>query len=74
MVVYKSTSTLCEIYEVSKDFFQRRIQSGEFIVNEHYIKQANTLRWNIQAIERWWRGKDKLSNDLDVIFNRILPD
>ena len=74
MEIYKSTSTLCEIYDVSKDFFQRRIQSGEFIINEHFIKQSNTLRWNIQAVEHWWRGQHEPSHDLDAIFNKILPD
>lgn len=74
MDVYKSTATLCEIYEVSKDFFLRRIQSGEFIANQHFIKQSTTLRWNIQAIEQWWRGKSSFSNEIDDILNRILPD
>lgn len=74
MQIYKSTSTLCEIYEVGRDFFQRRIQSGEFILNEHYVKQANTVRWNFEAIERWWRGSNFSSNEIDDIFNKILPD
>jgi hypothetical protein len=72
--IYKSTSTLCEIYEVGRDFFQRRIQSGEFILNEHFVKQANTIRWDFKAIERWWRGTSLSSNEIDDIFNKILPD
>lgn len=71
---YKSTSTLCEIYEVGRDFFQRRIQSQEFIINEHYIKQANTVRWDFKAIESWWRGSSLSSQEIDDIFNKILPD
>lgn len=74
MQKYKSTSTLCEIYEVGRDFFQRRIQSGEFILNEHYVKQANTIRWDFKAIDRWWRGSVMSSNEKNEIFNRILPD
>ncbi|WP_455756347.1 hypothetical protein [Sulfurimonas sp.] len=71
---YKSTSTLCEIYEVGRDFFQRRIQSEEFILNKHYVKQANTIRWDFEVIERWWRGSDISSNEVDEIFNKILPN
>ncbi len=74
MQIYKSTSAICEIYEVSRDFFQRRIQSGEFIINEHYIKQANTIRWDLSALERWWRGSSFSSSEIDEIFNKILPD
>jgi len=74
MFKYKSTSSLCEIYEVSRDFFQRRIQSGEFIINEHYIKQANTIRWDFQAMEEWWRDSALSSKQIDNIFNKILPD
>lgn len=74
MQEYKSTSTLCEIYEVSRDFFQRRIQSGEFILNKHFIKQANTIRWDFKAIEIWWRGSNLSSNEIEIIFNKILPD
>ena len=72
--MYKSTSTLCEIYEVSKDFFQRRMKSGEFIINKHYIKQSNTVRWNFEVIEKWWRGSSLSSKEMDDIFNKILPD
>ena len=71
---YKSTSNLCEIYEVGRDFFQRRIQSGVFVINEHYIKQSNTIRWDFKAIEKWWRGSSLSSNEVDDIFNKILPD
>ena len=74
MYKYKSTSTICEIYEVGRDFFQRRIQSQEFILNEHYIKQANTIRWDFQAIESWWRGSSLSSKEIDDILNKILPD
>ncbi len=72
--MYKSTSAICEIYEVSRDFFQRRIQSGEFIINEHYVKQANTIRWDFNALERWWRSSSFSSSEIDEIFNKILPD
>ncbi|OHD97109.1 MAG: hypothetical protein A3E21_07225 [Sulfurimonas sp. RIFCSPHIGHO2_12_FULL_36_9] len=74
MQMYKSTSAICEIYEVSRDFFQRRIQSREFIINEHYIKQANTIRWDFNALERWWRSSSFSSSEIDEIFNKILPD
>ena len=71
---YKSTSNLCEIYDLGRDFFQRRIQSGIFVLNEHYIKQANTIRWDLKAVEKWWRGSTLSSNERDDIFNKILPD
>jgi hypothetical protein len=62
------------VYVVGREFFQRRIQSGEFIINEHYVKQANTIRWDFGAIERWWRGSEYSYNEIDEIFNKILPD
>jgi len=74
MYSYISTTNLCEIYDVSRDFFQRRIQSGIFVINEHYIKQANTIRWDFKAVEKWWRGSTLSSNEIDDIFNKILPD
>ena len=74
MYSYISTTNLCEIYDVSRDFFQRRIQSGTFVINEHYIKQANTIRWDFKAVEKWWRGSTLSSNEIDDIFNKILPD
>jgi len=40
----------------------------------HYIKQANTIRWDFKAIENWWRGSNFSSNEIDDIFNKILPD
>jgi len=70
---YLSTTNLCEIYDVSRDFFQRRIQNGEFIINEHFVKQSNTIRWDYSAIEKWWRGSDFSSSEIDNIFNKILP-
>lgn len=72
--IYKSTSSMCEIYGVHRDFFHRRIQSGEFIINEHYIQQSNTIRWDFEAIEKWWRGSLLSSKEMDDIFNKILPD
>ena len=74
MKIYKSTSTLCEIYEVGRDFFLRRIQDGEFVINEHFVKRSNTIRWDFEAIEKWWKGSSLSSEQIDEIFNKILPD
>ncbi len=71
---YISTTNICEIYDVSRDFFQRRIQSGVFIKNEHYIKKSNTIRWDLKAVERWWRGANMSSYEYEDILNKILPN
>lgn len=71
MKQYASTKTLCEIYEVGKEFFTRRIDK-EFFLNEHFIKKSNTLRWDAEAIEQWWRGSSATDTQTEDILNRIL--
>lgn len=68
---YVSTKTLCEIYEVGKEFFTRRM-GEEFFLNEHFIKKSNTLRWDAEAIESWWKGTSTVDAETDDILNRVL--
>lgn len=75
---YLSTSNLCEIYGVTKEYFLRRKKKGEFIKNIHYIQKSNTLRWNKQAIENWWFGiikKAELKDEtVNNVLNKIIPN
>ena len=71
--MFVSTATLTEQYEVSKDFFLRRKESGEFIVNVHYIQKGNTLRWDFEKVKAWWRGEDIPTASVDSILNKVLP-
>ena len=69
---YVSTATLCEIYEVEAMFFLRRRKDGKFFENIHFIQQANTLRWDLQLMEAWWRDDNSTASDVDEILNRVL--
>lgn len=71
MKQYVSIKTLCETYEVGKEFFTRRINE-DFFLNEHFIKKSNTVRWDLEAIEQWWRGSCATDKETDDILNRIL--
>ena len=68
---YVKLATLCEIYEVHKDFFLRR--KDEFIQNIHYIKKDKTIRWNLREVQNWWEGSTLTEEEKDSIFNKILP-
>ena len=72
MKKYVSTTSLCEVYDLEKDFFSRRIKSGVFILNEHFIKRDTTIRWDINAIEEWWRGSSTPNQEIDDILSRVL--
>jgi len=71
--VYLSTSKLCEIYDVTKEYFLRKKAKNIFIKNTHYIENAKTLRWDIQEVENWWRDPKKSSKSIDDILNKIIP-
>ena len=70
---YLSTSKLCEIYDVTKEFFLRKKNDGTFTLNTHYIQKSHFIRWDIKEIENWFRGEIEPSNDLDDILNKIIP-
>lgn len=70
---FVSTETLCNQYEVEKDFFLRRKKSEEFIKNIHYVQKGNTLRWDFERIKSWWKGEDLNMKKVDSILNKIIP-
>lgn len=72
MKKYVSTSSLCESYDLGKEFFTRRIDSGVFIQNIHFIKKDTTTRWDIEAIEIWWRGTPIYTQETEDILSRVL--
>lgn len=75
MKQFKSTSTLCETYDLSPEYFTRRIKSGEFVQDEHYIKKGSLIRWNIEAIEQWFSASPTtLNKDTEDILNRVLQN
>lgn len=69
---YVSTKTLCEHYEVDKDFFLRRKSSGEYKKNFHYVQQGNTLRWDFDKIKAWWRGEDTNIHIVNSVLNKVM--
>lgn len=70
---YKSASSLAEMYDVSKEFFLRRKESGEFILNTHFVCRGNTIRWNLEEIEKWWFGETEPNKQLDDILSKVIP-
>lgn len=73
MKQYASTRTLCEVYDTSKDFFLSKKAKGVFIRNIHFVEASNTIRWNVEAIEKWWFGITESSKETDDILNKIIP-
>jgi len=71
--MFVSTETLCNHYELDKDFFLRRKKSEEFIKNVHYVQKGNTLRWDFERIKAWWMGEDANMKKVDSILNKIIP-
>jgi len=69
---YASTSTICSAYEVDSAFFLRRKKDGVFVENKHYIQQGNTLRWDVEELEAWWRGDDSLQAIKNAILKKVL--
>jgi hypothetical protein len=69
-MIYKSISSLCEIYDVDRQFFERRMKDNIFVLNRHYIKQANTVRFDLDAVQAWWRGEEAINTN--EILNKIL--
>ena len=72
IIKYVSTATLAEYYDVSKEFFLRRKESGEFEKNIHYIQQERTLRWDFDKIKAWWMGNDIPKNSVEGILNKVM--
>lgn len=72
MLKYVSTVTLCEIYDLSDDFFMRRKDTGEFEQNIHYIQQNRTIRWDLEAIENWWRKEGPINHQVEEILAKVI--
>lgn len=71
---YLSTSKLCEMYDVTKEYFLRKKQDGTFSQNIHYIQKDRLIRWNFQEIENWFKGKIEPSKELDDILSKVIPN
>lgn len=72
MKQYVSTSTLCSVYEVDASFFLRRKHDGIFVEKKHFIQQGNTLRWDFESIENWWRGESSENSMKNKILAKVL--
>lgn len=69
-----STRTLCELYEVSKDFYEARMKDGELQMGVHFVKKSRTIRWNYEIMKEWWNSDSESFNDNETnsILNKIL--
>ena len=71
--MYVSTARLCDMYDVTDDFFMRRKKKHELTKNVHFVQQGNTVRWDLKAIQVWWFGDIKQDKETDDIMARVLP-
>lgn len=74
MKKYVQTKNLCEIFDLSIDYFQKRMNS-EFIKGIHYFipptdsKTKKAVLWNIEALENWIKC-DQIDSDLENLLAR----
>ena len=72
MKKYVQTKNLCEIFDLSVDYFQKRMDK-ELIKGIHYFippttsKTKKAVLWDIEALENWLRG-----NQVDAELENLL--
>lgn len=64
MKKYLSTANIAALYDVSCDFFRNRMETT-FKRGIHFVQHDRScpIRWDIEAIEAWWRGENKSLHD-----------
>ncbi|MCX6050974.1 MAG: hypothetical protein NTZ60_00485 [Campylobacterales bacterium] len=74
MKKYAQTKNLCEIFDLSVDYFQKRMDN-EFINGVHYFippttsKTKKAVLWDIEALENWLRG-NQVDSELENLLGR----
>jgi len=71
---YAQTKNLYEIFDLSVDYFQKRMGS-ELILGIHYFippsnsKTKKAVLWDIEALENWLRG-NQVDSELENLLGR----
>ena len=74
MKKYAQTKNLCEIFDLSVDYFQKRM-NNDFIKGIHYFippttsKTKKAVLWDIEALENWLRG-NQVDSELENLLGR----
>ena len=80
MKKYAQLKTLCEIFDLSEDYFVTRMESEKrpnapfrkgvhFFIPEESSKTKKAILWDIQAVENWIRGHH-VDNELENFLKR----
>ena len=74
MTMFKQTKNLKEIFDLSDDYFTKRMGT-EFIQGIHYVippspsKTKKAILWDINALINWMKG-NHIDNELDELLSR----
>ncbi len=74
MKKYAQTKNLCEIFDLSVDYFQKRMDN-DFVKGVHYFippttsKTKKAVLWDIEALENWLRG-NQVDSELENLLGR----
>lgn len=74
MKKYSQTKNLYEIFDLSVDYFQKRMDN-EFTKGIHYFipptssKTKKAVLWDIEALENWLRG-NQVDSELENLLGR----
>ena len=74
MTMFKQTKNLKEIFDLSDEYFTKRM-GKELIEGIHYVippspsKTKKAILWNIDALVNWMKG-NHIDNELDELLSR----
>lgn len=73
MLTFKQTKNLKEIFDLSDDYFTKRMGT-EFIQDIHYVippsasKTKKAILWDINALINWMKG-NRVDSELDELLS-----
>lgn len=74
MIVFKQTKNLKEIFDLSDDYFTKRM-GKELLEGIHYVippsssKTKKAILWDISALVNWMKG-NYIDNELNELLSR----
>jgi len=74
MIIFKQTKNLKEIFDLSDDYFTKRM-GKELVEGIHYVvppspsKTKKAILWDINALLNWMKG-NRVDTELDELLSR----
>ena len=69
--MYVKVSKAADFFDLSPDYFKKN--RDKFIINKHYFKKGNVVRWNIIELEKFFKTKhDESDVNIDDIIERLV--